>query len=240
MLVATMNDSIPRRVESPSSVGSASSGVDPSRLLAWVEPAIVSDFNPPPFDPSHARATLDAAGRSADDHTRFLSRWNGCYALNGALHLFGARPEPPNQSLDAWNRNDGWRASFGMLVEGCWFFAESAIGDQFGYRDGRVVRLRVLEARIEPVAATFSQWLESVLLDPHRWISIDVFEDAVRRHGPLPFGGHFGPPPTWVPSVGGLRGDQVVVLPARDNMELRGASSIFASSNTRPAFGRTR
>lgn len=235
-----MSESIPRRVESPNPTGQGSSAIDSSRLLAWVEPAIVTEFAPSPFDPAHARLTLDAAGRSADDHERFLRRWNGCYALHGALHLFGACAEPPNQSLDAWNRNDGWRASFGMLVEGCRFFAESAFGDQFGYREGRVVRLRALEARIEPVAATFSQWLESVLLDPHRWISVDLFEDAVRRHGSLPFGGHFGPPPAWTPSAAGLRADQVVVLPARDNMELRGAASIFASSNTRPAFGRSR
>ncbi len=213
--------------------------MDLDRLLAWVEPSIVAAFQPPPFDPACAQATLEAAGRSADDHARFLQRWNGCYALNGALHVFGARPEPPNQSLDAWNRNDGWREGFGMLVEGCWFFAESAFGDQFGYRDGKVVRLRMLDARIEPVAPNFAAWLEAAFLDPPRWLSLDLFDAAVRRLGALPFGGHFGPPPTW-PLGTPLRADALDVLPARDNLELRAASSIFSTTNTRPGGFRTR
>lgn len=234
-----MINPVPRRVVSPNQGLVASTAMDQSRLLTWVEPSIVAGFTPPPFDPACARATLDAAGRSADDHARFLQRWNGCYAFDGALHVLGARPEPPNQSLDAWNRADGWRQAFGLLIEYCWFFAETAFGDQFGYRDGKVVRLRVLEARIEPVATNFSEWIEAVFLDPHRWLSIDLFEAAVRRLGPLPFGGHFSPPPTWTQGSG-LHAEHLDVMPARDNLELRGAASIFASTVTRPAFGRVR
>jgi hypothetical protein len=234
-----MTNPISRRAVTPNHGLGAATSMDSTRLLAWVEPSIVAEFVPPRFDAACARATLDAAGRSADDHARFLDRWNGCYAFGGALHVLGARPEPPNQSLDAWNRPDGWREAFGLLVEPCWFFAESAFGDQFGYRDGKVVRLRALEARVEPMASSFSQWLEAVFLDPQRWLSLDVFDAAVRRLGPLPFGGHFGPPPAWTQGSA-LRADQLDVLPARDNLELRGAASIFATSNTRPAFGRIR
>lgn len=206
--------------------------MDSDSLLRWVAPTIVPGFEPPPYDPACARQTLDHAGRSVDTHTRLLQRWNGCYALDGALHLFGARPEPPNQSLDLWNHPAGWRQAFGIVVENTWFFAESAFGDQFGYRDGKVVRLRLLEARVEPMAADLDEWIQCVFLEPQRWLATDLFEACVRRHGPLPHGGHFGPSPTHVPGTP-LRPEALEVLPARDNLELRAASWSFSTVPTR-------
>jgi hypothetical protein len=213
--------------------------MDHSRLHAWVEPTIVTAFEPPPYDPSAARNTLDAAARSADDHTRFLQRWNGCYAFGGALHVLGARLDRPNQSLDLWNRHDGWRQAFGHLVDQCWFFAQSAFGDQFGYRDARVVRLRPLDGRVEPVAPNFAQWIEAVFLDPQRWLSLDLYESSVRRLGPLEFGGHFGAPDGW-PLASPLTVEAVEVLPARDNLERRGAAALAAPSQSRLGADRTR
>lgn len=198
--------------------------MDQEGLLRWVASSIVGDFAAAPYDPACARATLEAAGRSADAHARFLQRWNGCYALGGALHVFGARPDPPNQSLDLWNRLDGWRQSFGLIAEGLWFFAENAFGDQFAYREGKVVRLKAAESRVEPVAASFAEWLEATLLDPQRWLALELFEACVARLGPLPPGGHFGPPPTH-PAGAPLRAAVMEVLPARDNLELRAASA---------------
>ena len=199
--------------------------MDLEKLLAWVEPTIVHGHAGPSFDPNEARATMLAAGRSADDHTRFLQRWNGCYALQGALHLLGARGDVPNQSLDAWNRPDGWRQSFGMLIDGVTFFADSGLGDQFGYRDGKIVRLRTLDARVERMASSFAEWLELIFVEPTRYLSMETFDACVARLGPLPPGGHFAPPPTHAP------GDPIVareleIMPCRDNLELRGAASM--------------
>lgn len=195
------------------------------RLLEWIDPLVSPGFTPAPFDPARVQATRLAADPSADDHERLLQRWNGCYALGGALHLFGACEVPPNQSLDAWNRADGWRQGFGPILEGVWFFAENAFGDQFGYRHKKVVRLRVFEGRLEPIAASFSEWLGLVVTEPARFLATELFEQCVRAHGPLPFGGHFAPPPTWHPSIP-LRVDEISVLPARDNMELRAVAAM--------------
>lgn len=201
------------------------------RLLAWIEPLISTGFNAPPYAREHAEATLQAAESSADDHELFLRRWNGCYALGGALHIFGACVAPPNQSLDAWNRSDGWRLGFGPILDGVWFFGENAFGDQFGYRNKKVVKLRVFEARIEPIAASFSEWLGMVAMEPARFLATELFEQCVRTHGPLPFGGHFAPPPTWHPSED-LAVEEISVLPARDNMELRAAASMHSPTLT--------
>ncbi|MDB4927575.1 MAG: hypothetical protein JWM10_59 [Myxococcaceae bacterium] len=207
--------------------------MDLQKLLAWVEPTIVPGHVAPGFDVDAARATMAAAGRSAGDHTKFLRRWNGCYALQGALHLLGARNDLPNQSLDEWNRPHGWRQSFGMLIEGVTFFADSGLGDQFGYRDGKVVRLRVLDARVERMASSFEEWLELVFVEPGRFLSMELFDAAVARLGPLPPGGHFAPPATHAP------GDPIVareleVMPCRDNLELRGAASMVVRGSRIP------
>lgn len=207
------------------------------RLLDWIEPLISPGFSPAPYDPAQVTATLAAADASAEDHERFLRRWNGCYALGGALHVFGAREAPPNQSLDVWNRADGWRQGFGPILDGVWFFAENAFGDQFGYRQKKVVRLRIFEGRLEPIATSFAEWLALVSTEPARFLATELFEQCVRRHGPLPFGGHFAPPPTWYPPAP-LPVEEISVLPARDNMELRAVAAMHTPTFTGRSAGR--
>lgn len=201
--------------------------MDLDRLFVWVEPWIVPGFVCPPPDEDAAVNLFAAAGRSGADHARFLQRWNGCYALNNNLHVFGARDAPPNQSLDQWNRADGWRQSFGVGLEGIFFFAESGFGDQFGYRkDGKVVSLHAFEGRLERIASGFAEWLEFVFLEPARYLHAELFESCVQAQGPLPFGGHFVPDPQTFESTGTVDPRRVSVMPSRDSMELKGASSM--------------
>lgn len=208
--------------------------MDLQKLLAWVEPTIVPGHVAPPYDPGAAKATMTAAGRSADDHASFLRRWNGCYALQGALHVLGARGDVPNQSLDSWNRADGWRQSFGMLIDGVTFFADSGLGDQFGYRDGKIVRLRTLEARVERMASSFGEWLELIFVEPARYLSVELFDACVERLGPLPPGGYFAPPPTHAPGDP-IIGREMEIMPCRDNLELRGAASMVVRGSRVPS-----
>ncbi len=197
-------------------------GID--RLIEWVAPSVAPEFAPPLFDEAAGRATLAAAGRSADDHARVLHRWNGAYALRGSLHLFGARTEPPNQSLDAWNAPGGWRQGFGATLDGVTLFAETAFGDQFGYRDGKVVWFHAMEARVERMASGFSEWLECVFIEPGRYLSIELFDACVAAHGPLPYGGHFAPRTPWRGDA--LTAGTVEVVPSRDSMERKAAASM--------------
>lgn len=207
--------------------------MDTEALIRWAAASMDARFTPPAYDAACAATTLRHAGRSAEPHGRFLQRWNGAYALDGALHVFGALHEPPNQSLDLWNLPSGWRQGFGIVLEGLWFFAEDAFGNQFAYRDEKVVRLRIHDARVEPVAPDFVGWLEAVLLDPQRWLALDVFNACVRTHGPLPPGGHFGLKPGAEASRT-MRPDALEVLPARDNLELRAASWTFGTTRSAP------
>jgi hypothetical protein len=197
--------------------------MDIEPLIHWMEPLVDTTFVAPRFDPAIADEALPSAGRGEVAHRRLLAQWNGFYALGGLLHVFGACDAPPNHSLRAWNRLDGWRAAWGRQTEGLTFFAEDAFGDQFAYRNGKVVRFRALVGGIAAMQSTIDEWLEAVLLDPGYMLHQRVFDECVRRYGPLPRGGHFVP-------IGPVGEDQVIdpancqVMPARDSMEMKAAA----------------
>jgi hypothetical protein len=190
-------------------------------LLRFVEPYLDQDFRPPPYDSTIAAMALAAAGRSQDFHQGILQRRNGFYAFSGLLHVFGACSSPPNHSLLSWNDlRDGWRKSWGPVTEGCFFFAQTAFGDQFGYRGGKVVRLRALEGRIDAAEASFEEWLKTVFLDPDFALDKRLFDACVRAHGPLPHGGHFAPAMPYDPNAP-LVPATMQVVPTRDSMETK-------------------
>jgi hypothetical protein len=191
------------------------------RLLIWMEPFVDSSFSPPAFDAAVATDVLGpAAGRSIDIHARLLQHWNGFYALDGLLHVFGACEFPPNHSLRAWNAPDGWRAAWGRLTEGLTFFAEDAFGDQFAYRGGKIVRMRTLAGGLEVTHASITEWIEAVLLEPEYMLNAKLFRACVARLGGLPHGGHIVP--TNQLSTGEpLDPEHVTVMPSRDSMEVK-------------------
>jgi hypothetical protein len=198
--------------------------MDLARLLVWMEPWIDASFHAPAFDPSIAAEILPAAGRNEPAHAALLRRYNGFFALEGLLHVFGACAAPPNHSLRAWNAPDGWRAAWGLSTEGLTFFAEDAFGDQFGYRGGKIVRFRASIGRIEAMQATLEEWIEAVTLEPDYTLNQRVFRECVRAHGPLARGGHFV---SNAPRVEGQPLDPatVTVVPSRDSLEMMAASA---------------
>lgn len=190
-------------------------------LLRFIEPMLDQDFRPPPFDPTIAATTLSGIGRSYEPHLALLQWRNGFYAFGGLLHVFGSCGTPPNHSILAWNdRDNGWRRSWGPVTEGCTFFAQTAFGDQFGYRGGKVVRLKALEGRVDAAEASIDEWLQTVVLDPDFAMDKRLFDACVRVHGPLPHGGHFAPTMPYNPSAP-LEPSNMQIVPTRDSMETK-------------------
>jgi hypothetical protein len=204
------------------------------RLLVWMEPYIDRSFVPQPFDLAVATDVLGpAAGRSLETHVRLLEQWNGFYALDRLLHVFGACEFPPNHSLRAWNASDGWRASWGRLTEGLTFFAEDAFGDQFAYRGGKIVRLRTLAGGIEVLHASLTEWIEAVLLEPEYVLNAKLYRACIAQLGPLPHGGHIVPT-NQISTGEPLDPQHVAVTPARDSMEVKAvmAARVVRKSST--------
>jgi hypothetical protein len=194
--------------------------MDLDALLRFVDPYLDTDFRSPGFDPTIASLVLPSAGRSQALHEKLLQRHNGFYAFGGLLHVLGACSSPPNHSILAWNDAAGWRRSWGAIPDGCVFFAQTAFGDQFGYRGGKIVRFRALEGRVDAMHANLEEWLQAVVLDPEFSLDKRLFDACVRTHGPLPHGGHFAP-------VAGhdvhapLDPVKMHVVPTRDSLETK-------------------
>ncbi|MDP3278580.1 MAG: hypothetical protein Q8Q09_25545 [Deltaproteobacteria bacterium] len=192
--------------------------MDLDALLRFLLPYVDQGFDGPPYDASVGSILFEQAGRSAQLHERLLTGRNGFYAFNGLLHVLGACIEPPNHSLFRWNAPDGWRASWGYMCEGMSFFAQTAFGDQFAYRGGKIVRLRVLEGAVIASHASLEEWLQSVILDPEFTLDKRLFDACVQLHGALPYGGHFAPLPSYDYSLP-LEAESVHVVPTRDSLE---------------------
>jgi hypothetical protein len=190
------------------------------RLFTWLEPWVDPGFQSPPYDAAVVTSVLaPTAGRSEATHGKLLQRWNGFFALGGLLHVLGACEQPVNHSLAAWNRPDGWRGAWGRWTEGLTFFAHDAFGDQFAYRQGKVVRFRATSGRVEAMYASIEEWLEGVTLEPEYLLNSRAFEACVKIHGRLPYGGQF------VPTAQVIDGEppepeRVQIVPARDAMEM--------------------
>jgi hypothetical protein len=195
--------------------------MDNAALFRFIEPYIDKDFAPPPFDPTIAATVLPAAGRSQLLHEQLLQWRNGFFAFEGLLHVLGACGSPPNHSIFSWNDRSGWRRTWGPLTEGCVFFAQTAFGDQFAYRGGKVVRLRAFEGRVDAMAASLEEWIQSAILDPDFALDRRLFEACVKVHGPLPRGGHFAPTMPYDPAQP-LDPSSMQVVPTRDAMEMKG------------------
>jgi hypothetical protein len=182
-----------------------------------------------------ARAMVSRAVGTGDmDHANHIARQalfftlavsitgssTGIILSEGLLHVLGACSSPPNHSILAWNDTAGWRRSWGAIPDGCVFFAQTAFGDQFGYRGGKIVRFRALEGRVDAMHANLEEWLQAVVLDPEFSLDKRLFDACVRAHGPLPHGGHFAP-------VAGhdvhapLDPVKMHVVPTRDSLETK-------------------
>ncbi len=193
-------------------------------IIRFVDRYVDADFSAPPYDPAVAAAVLPNAGRSQAFHEQLLQHRNGFFAFNGLLQLFGACTSPPNHSILTWNDPTGWRGAWGITLEGITFFGQSAFGDQFGYRQGKIVRLKALEGVIAVTHSTLDEWLQSALLDPETTLSQRAFDACVRDHGALPHGGHFAPTGPYNPDVG-IDVATVTVVPTRDSMEMKAAAA---------------
>ena len=70
--------------------------------------------------------------------------------LQSALHVLPAGEAFVGASLESWNAPDGWRASYGSMAAGLFFFAEDVFGGQFAIRGEQVSRSTPRPARSRP------------------------------------------------------------------------------------------
>ena len=99
------------------------------------------------------------------DLSELLAHCNGFYAFEGALHLLPSGADEGHMTLEAWNDPGGWRADYGQLADGLFFFAEDALGGQFALRNGSVYTFDPETGRTEQLASGLEDWPDQLLDD---------------------------------------------------------------------------
>jgi hypothetical protein len=162
-----------------------------------------------------------AAGRTGQELTELLESRNGFYALESALHVLPAGRAFVAASLDDWNAADGWRAAYGDMAEGLYFFAEDVFGGQFALGDDQVLTFEPETGEAKPLASSIEDWADQLLADYEFLTGQPLAHEWQVRNGALAPGQRLVPK---VPFVlgGDYDASNVYAVDAAVGMELRG------------------
>jgi hypothetical protein len=122
-------------------------------------------------------------GPAIDDHgvleelpeelASILQQVNGVIAGAGAFHLRGACHEPVWHSLAvAWRGPTSVVARYRSVREGDIPFAQDALGDQYLWREGAVVRLDAESDETTEIAPSLVEFLEQVSASPVEYLRL--------------------------------------------------------------------
>lgn len=118
--------------------------------------------------PAVKRWFLPILEQHASDLLSMLSRKNGFFALEQALHVLPCAAGVGRIELNAWNATDGWRAAYDTIADGTIvFFAQDLFGCQIGMHRNEVVGFDPETGHVEPKAASLEHWAVAVLEHPN-------------------------------------------------------------------------
>lgn len=135
-----------------------------------------------------AAGPLDGLPTSQLGHQlhELLSMRNGFIAFESALLVRGAGLGVGD--AQAWNSPDGWRAEYGDLAEGLWFFAEDTFGGQFALDGDAVIYFEPETGERERLASSIEDWARHILSDWEVSTGQPLAHGWQSRFGPLPPG----------------------------------------------------
>ena len=170
--------------------------------------------SPPDVDPSRETRDLPVA------LARLLEPVDGLIAIDGGLHILGARSRLPWHDLhQVWKGERALSILYDAVFPGDVPFAANCMGDQFLLRGESVVQLIAETGELEPVDGSLESFLRRCAAgDPEIWLGLRYlkqFEDENGRLDParvlLPY-----PLLTMAESEKGVR---LAALPAEEALE---------------------
>ncbi|MDB5105344.1 MAG: hypothetical protein JWP91_3033 [Fibrobacteres bacterium] len=121
-----------------------------------------ADFLPTPYDGSGQDRNWSPLLEDAF-YADFLKEYNGLYAFDRALHLFGVDPARPYHDLSVRNAPSAlWRGSYGDMLKDVCFFAEDLFGHLFGLRGPEAVVFDPESGNLDTLAEGFDGWLRFI------------------------------------------------------------------------------
>lgn len=129
--------------------------------------------------------TLKRVGVHHASLFEFLSRKNGWYAFESALHVFPLGVKESVLDLETWNSDVLWRNDFGELAEGCFFFAEDVFGVQFCYKCDQIYAFNPETGDKKPFARDLKEWAKLILDDLGLHTGLALAHEWQAQHRPL-------------------------------------------------------
>jgi hypothetical protein len=130
------------------------------------------------------------AGQLFDQLYQVLSRRNGFYAVESALHFFGmgSPMDRAEHSIARWNDPDLWVGEYGQLADGLYFFAEDVFGAQFAISGDEIVSFDPESGRTEPAARDINEWANAIITDYPTLTGWPLARAWQETHGSIPVG----------------------------------------------------
>lgn len=122
-----------------------------------------------------------------------LEHKNGFYEFERALHVFPASDRYNIQSIEKWNEPATWKFAFDFDFEGMLFFAEDAFGNQFGIKDGSIIRFDAETCEINGLSDSLDGWAHRILSDIDYETGANVARDWQKINGFLETGSRLLP-----------------------------------------------
>lgn len=136
--------------------------------------------------PSLGPAVSGVAG-VVSDLSDLLTRSNGFFAFESALHVLPSGPAPiGTMSVQLWNDADLWRGSYGGAAEDLLFFAEDIFGGQFALSAAGVVSFDPETGDVEQLANDLEGWADRILADYELLTGFPLAHAWQLSHGQLP------------------------------------------------------
>ncbi len=125
------------------------------------------------------------AGKLGEELLQMLTQRNGFFAFMSALHVFPDRTSDSCLGLDDWNSESLWRGGYGVLADGCLFFAEDIFGIQFCIARGAVCSFDPETGALEQVSNSLEGWAMEILSAYDYWTGYSLAEDWQKVNGAL-------------------------------------------------------
>lgn len=94
-----------------------------------------------------------------------LTRKNGFYGFESALHVFPWESTDSETGVLDWNRESLWISSYDGMADGALFFAEDIFGGQFCLRIDGVYTFDPETGDFDKIANNINEWCQAILSD---------------------------------------------------------------------------
>ncbi|ASR36367.1 hypothetical protein BAY61_16660 [Prauserella marina] len=150
-------------------------------------------------EPAEPVVSPDVSERLLGELAYLLSRGNGMYAFDAALHVFpslavgGVAGDSDVVDVAGWNDPGLWIRDYDSQADGMLFFAEDFVGSQFAARGDEVVLFDPETAETEVLASSINDWARLVLLDNDYMTGHGLVREWLRDNEPLAEGNRLMP-----------------------------------------------